>query len=184
MKERIKKIFDLFITFYLIGLITFGGGYVMLGVIKDEIVSQKKWITDSDMTELIAISESTPGPFAINAATFIGYKLGGFWGAFFAVLGVVLPSFFIVLLIIFLKEIFAKSLFIKSVLRGMQVGVIALIFRAGFLVKKSSLKIKLANFIIFIGFIIAAFTSLNLIFVMVIYLYFYFIIRKYKLLKC
>lgn len=182
--KKIKDLFKLFITFFYIGLITFGGGYVMMGLIKEEIVKKKKWISEDEMTELIGIAESTPGPFAVNAATFIGWKLHKFWGAFFAVLGVALPSFIIILIISILMHKLKNNKFFNSFLKGMQVGVIALIFKAGFSIRKSSLKTKMSTFIMFIGFILTAFTSVSVILVMGMYLYLYFIIRKYEVLKC
>ena len=82
--KRIPKTISLFLTFMKIGLFTFGGGYAMIPLIQRETVDNKKWISDDDILEIIAIAESTPGPIAINAATFIGYRVGGFWGAFAA----------------------------------------------------------------------------------------------------
>jgi hypothetical protein len=87
---------DLFLTFAKIGLFTFGGGYAMLPLIEKEAVDNKKWITDNELLDVVAIAESTPGPIAINAATFIGKKVGGFIGALCATTGVVLPSFIII----------------------------------------------------------------------------------------
>ena len=81
--NRRAKIWRLFLTFLKIGALTFGGGYAMIPLIQREMVEQKKWITDDDILEIIAIAESTPGPIAINAATFVGYRVAGFFGAFF-----------------------------------------------------------------------------------------------------
>ena len=97
MKEKIKRILQLFLVFFKIGAFTFGGGYAMIPLIQKEVVENKKWITDDDILEIIAIAESTPGPIAINSATFVGYRTCGFWGAFFSTLGVILPSFGIIL---------------------------------------------------------------------------------------
>ena len=96
-----RKLFELFAAFFRIGAFTFGGGYAMIPLIQKETVENKKWITDDDILEIVAIAESTPGPIAINAATFVGYKVAGFWGAFFATIGMVVPSFAIILLICF-----------------------------------------------------------------------------------
>ena len=101
-KQGFKKAFQLFITFLKIGAFTFGGGYAMIPIIQKEVVEKNKWVTDDDILEIIAIAESTPGPIAINSATFIGYRTCGFWGSFFATLGVVIPSFLIIIVIAYL----------------------------------------------------------------------------------
>ena len=92
-----KNALDLFLTFGKIGTFTFGGGYAMIPLIQKEVVETKQWITNDDVLEILAIAESTPGPIAINAATFVGYRVAGTFGAFCATMGVVLPSFFITL---------------------------------------------------------------------------------------
>ena len=94
-----KKILSVFLAFFKIGLITFGGGYAMIAVIERELVERKKWITHEEFLDIIAIAESSPGPIAINSATFIGHKVCGFLGSLFATLGVVLPSFTIIFII-------------------------------------------------------------------------------------
>lgn len=94
-----NNIFQLFFTFLKIGVFTFGGGYAMISVIENNCVEKKKWINHEEMMDIAVIAESTPGPIAINCATFVGYKIAGFLGAFLATLGLVLPSFCIRLLI-------------------------------------------------------------------------------------
>ena len=86
----------LFLTFFKIGLFTFGGGYAMISIIEDTCVRKKKWITDEEMINMTVIAESTPGPIAINCSTYIGYKQKGLLGAVAATLGVILPSFIII----------------------------------------------------------------------------------------
>ena len=103
-KSKKNLIWQLFATFFKIGLFTFGGGYAMIPLIQRETVENKGWVTEDDILEIVAIAESTPGPIAINTATFVGSKTRGFWGAFFATLGVILPSFIIIFLISFLKS--------------------------------------------------------------------------------
>ena len=92
-----NKDLDLFITFANIGAFTFGGGYAMIPLLQKEVVEKKKWIDENEMLDITAISQSTPGPLAINCATFVGYKIGGVWGSILATLGVVIPSFFIII---------------------------------------------------------------------------------------
>jgi len=94
-----KDLLELFLTFFKIGLFTFGGGYAMISVIEDNAVQKKHWITDDDMMNVTVIAESTPGPIAINCATFVGAKRKGVPGAIAATFGVVLPSFLIILLL-------------------------------------------------------------------------------------
>ena len=89
-------LWTLFLTFFRIGAFTFGGGYAMISVIESICVEQKKWITHEDLVNVTVIAESTPGPVAINCATFVGYKQKGIWGSIAATLGVVLPSFIII----------------------------------------------------------------------------------------
>ena len=94
-----KKFFNLFYIFFKIGLFTFGGGYAMIAQIKEIIVEKKKWITEEELLEIITIAESTPGPIAINMATYIGYKREKILGSIAATLGVILPSFIIIFFI-------------------------------------------------------------------------------------
>ena len=89
---------ELFLTFFMIGLFTFGGGYAMLPLIQEQVIG-KGWMTSEQIVDFIAVSESTPGPFAVNRATFIGTQMGGVLGAVCATLGVVLPSFIIILIV-------------------------------------------------------------------------------------
>lgn len=93
MNERLRKALRLFAVFLKIGAFTFGGGYAMIPLIQKEITEKRGWMTDDDVLEIVAIAESTPGPIAVNAATFVGFRVCGFRGALLATLGVVLPTF-------------------------------------------------------------------------------------------
>jgi len=129
--EKLKNALRLFITFFKIGLFTFGGGYAMLALIENECIEKKKWITNDEFLNCVAIAESTPGPIAINSATYVGYKVAGVTGAIFATLGVVLPSFVIILVIsLFLDKLLAIEV-IANAFRGIKVGVSLLIVTAG-----------------------------------------------------
>ena len=99
MKEKLRRALTLFVTFFKIGAFTFGGGYAMIPLIQREVVENHKWITDDDILDIVAIAESTPGPIAINSATFVGYRVCGVLGSAAATLGTVLPSFTIILII-------------------------------------------------------------------------------------
>ena len=101
MKNKWKTLWQVFATFFKIGAFTFGGGYAMIPLIQRETVENHNWVTEDDILEIIAIAESTPGPIAINSATFVGYRTCGVLGSMCATIGVVLPSFVIILLISF-----------------------------------------------------------------------------------
>ena len=125
------KILELFTAFFRIGLFTFGGGYAMISLIEDEIGRRRGWITSDELTEMIVIAESTPGPIAINCATYVGYRQAGKAGSAAATLGVVLPSFIIIYAISLLMESFMRLTFVAHAFRGIQVAVAFLILRAG-----------------------------------------------------
>ena len=130
MKEKLKRIFQVFFTFFRIGAFTFGGGYAMIPRIQNEAVEKHHWLTDDDILEIIAIAESTPGPIAINSATFVGYRAAGIWGSVFATLGVVLPSFVIILALSFVLEAFQGLPAVQYAFFGIRAGVLALLCKA------------------------------------------------------
>ena len=118
--------FELFYTFFLIGLFTFGGGYAMIPMIQEQVVG-KGWITSDALTDFIAISEVTPGPFAINISTFVGSHTGGAFGAVCATIGVILPSLIIIMIVAILMNKFMKNRFVQGALNGVKPIVLALI---------------------------------------------------------
>jgi chromate transporter len=124
-----KLLADLFLTFAKVGLFTFGGGYAMISIIENACVEQKKWITHDEMMNITVIAESTPGPIAINAATYVGYKQAGIPGSVFATIGMVLPSFIIIYLISSLLDNFLEIQWIANAFKGIRVGVGLLILR-------------------------------------------------------
>ena len=128
--SRARRIWELFLTFMKIGGFTFGGGYAMIPLIQRETVEVKGWITDEDILEIIAIAESTPGPIAINSATFVGYRTAGVLGSAAATLGVVLPSFVIISLISFVLTQFQELKAVQYAFFGIRAGVLALIVKA------------------------------------------------------
>ena len=126
-----KKLLKVFGTFFKIGAFTFGGGYAMIPVIEEICVEKNQWITHEDMINVTVIAESTPGPIAINCATFVGYKRAKFWGAVAATLGVVLPSFIVIYIIsLFFNNLLEFSI-ITNAFRGIKIGVGLLIINAG-----------------------------------------------------
>ncbi len=129
--SKLKKLLIGFLTFFKIGLFTFGGGYAMISIIENNVVEKKKWISHDEFLDVIAIAESTPGPIALNSATYIGYKYAGVLGSLFCTLGVVLPSFIIIFAISFVYKQFLALEWVKYAFRGIQVGVAFLIFSTG-----------------------------------------------------
>ena len=125
-------LFKLFYTFAKIGLFTFGGGYGMIALVQDECVDKKKWITDDEFATVLTIAESTPGPIAINCATYTGYAQGGILGSIAATFGVVLPSFIIIFLISSFFNNLLEFEIVANAFRGIQVGVGLIILRAGY----------------------------------------------------
>lgn len=144
----------MFFAFFKIGLFTFGGGYAMIAVIERELVEKKQWISHEEFLDIIGIAESSPGPLAINSATFIGYKKCGFLGSLFATLGVVLPSFIIIFSISLFFEQFLALKYVGYAFRGIQACVAFLILSAGIKMLKH-LKRNVFNVLI-VSFTIAA----------------------------
>ena len=126
-----KKYHNLFFTMLKIGLFTFGGGYAMIALLENEFVSKKEWIEKDEFLDMVAIAESTPGPIAINAATYIGYKMLGFLGSLTATVAVCIPSFVIIYAISLFFDAFLSFTLVAYAFRGIQVCVIWLILSAG-----------------------------------------------------
>ena len=131
---------DLFLSFAKIGAFTFGGGYAMLSLIEDHCVEKRKWITHDEMMNVTVIAESTPGPIAINCATYVGYKQAGIPGAILATLGVVLPSFIIIYVISKFLDTFLEIPLIANAFRGIKLAVGLLILNAGIKMLKKTEK--------------------------------------------
>ena len=134
---------DLFLTFAKIGLFTFGGGYAMIAMIENNCVERKKWITHDEMMNITVIAESTPGPIAINCATFTGYKKAGLFGAVIATLGMIVPSFAIIYLISIFLDNFLELTIIANAFKGIKIAVGILILDAAITMIKKMHKKKL-----------------------------------------
>ena len=128
---RWRRLLELFGVFFKIGLFTFGGGYAMISLIGHEIGERRRWISPDELTEVFAIAESTPGPIAVNCATYVGYRREGVAGGVWATLGVVMPSFIIIYAISLFFERFMALSVVANAFRGIQVAVAFLILRAG-----------------------------------------------------
>jgi chromate transporter len=131
-----------------IGLFTFGGGYAMIALLESEFVSKKKWLSREEFLDMVAISESTPGPIAINAATYIGYKTRGLLGALLATVGVIIPSFIIIYAISLFFDAFLSIALVAKAFRGIQVAVVYLILSAGIKLLRGMKKTVLSVFIL------------------------------------
>lgn len=131
MKTRSKESLSLFMTMLKIGMFTFGGGYAMIALLENEFVRKKAWLDQDEFLDMAAIAESTPGPIAINAATYIGYKNAGIPGAILATLGICIPSFSIIYAISLFFDEFLSLTFVAHAFRGIQVCVVYLILSAG-----------------------------------------------------
>ena len=128
---KFKTCLKLFLVMFKIGLFTFGGGYAMISLLESELVAKRKWLENDEFLNVVAIAESTPGPVAINAATYVGYKLAGVWGSLSATVAVALPSFSIIFLISLFFDAFLSLKYVAYAFDGIQVCVIFLILNAG-----------------------------------------------------
>lgn len=161
------KLLTLFLTFFKIGAFTFGGGYAMIPLIQKEMVENKKWISDEDILEIVAIAESTPGPIAINTATFVGYRVGGFFGSLCATLGVVLPSFVVISVIAFFLRQFQEYKGVQYAFWGIRAGVLALILKALWSMYKSAPKGVISYIVMAAAFLLVAVFNVNVLIVII-----------------
>jgi len=161
------KYLKLFFEFFKIGLFTFGGGLSMIPFIQKSVVEKNKWMSEDEMIDMLAISESTPGPIAINCATFVGYRVGKIRGAILSTLGVVLPSFIIILIISLFYEKFIEVKVIKWAFLGIKAGVAALILNAGLKILKKTEHNLFSFAIMLLAIEIALFTSIHTVFVII-----------------
>ena len=169
--DKLKKALHMFLIMFKIGLFTFGGGYAMIALLENEFVTKRKWIEHDEFMDMVAIAESTPGPIAINSATYIGYKRGGVIGSIMSTLGVVLPSFIIIFVISLFFDQFLSIDIVAKAFRGIQAGVIFLILSAGIKMLKK-LKKTPFNVILFVvsSLVMIAFSLFNVSFSSIFYI--------------
>ena len=170
---------ELFLSFLKIGAFTFGGGYAMLPLIMETVVS-RGWMSEEALIDFVAVAESTPGPFAINIATYVGSEMGGFFGAVCATLGVVLPSFVIILIVAKCYEKFRKSKLVSGAMTGLKPVVVGLIGAASLSIAVKALGLSsfafslsfglslLFSLIILVPCLVMAFKKLHPIFIVLI----------------
>ena len=165
--NKAKDLLTLFLTFFKIGAFTFGGGYAMIPLIQKEAVEKHKWISDEDILDIIAIAESTPGPIAINSATFVGYRVAGVLGSAAATFGTVLPSILIISVIAAVLNEFYHITAVKYAFFGIRAGVLALIFKSLYTMYRKCPK-NIASYIIMAcAFLMVTFTNINILFVLI-----------------
>ena len=165
-----KILMELFYIFARIGLFTFGGGYAMISIIEDICVERKKWISHEEMMNMTVIAESTPGPIAINCATYVGYKLAGFCGATVATFGMVLPSFVVIFIVSKFLDNFLEIKVIANAFLGIKIAVGILIFDAAITMIKKMKKKLFPSVIMISAFLVMmmvnifswSFSSINL----------------------
>ena len=145
-----KQLLNMFWTFFKIGAFTFGGGYAMIPLIETEVVSKKQWLSKEDFLDIIVISQTFPGALAVNSSIFIGYRISGLLGAIIGLLGVVLPSFFIILLVAVFFMKFREYYYVDLIFKGISAAVPMLILIAVVSLSKSLKKSYLNFFIIII----------------------------------
>jgi chromate transporter len=157
MMNRLKEYLRLAVLFFKIGLFTFGGGYAMIALLENEFVSRRNWIDREEFLDMVAIAESTPGPIAINAATYIGYRLLAFPGALLATVAVCVPSFAIIYVISLFFDAFLALELVANAFLGIRVGVICLILSAGLKMLRQ-MKKTLFNVVITVSIIVCMVT--------------------------
>lgn len=139
----------------------------MIPLLEREMVHKKKWISLEDILDVFAISESTPGAIAVNCATFIGYKVGGFWGSFIATLSLIMPSFILIIIFSFFYSLFKENIYLGYAFWGIKIGVIALISKAIFLMIRAFKKSTLTYVLMGLSFMVAViFTGINVIYIL------------------
>lgn len=164
-----KLLKELFMTFAKIGLFTFGGGYAMISLIEHECIDKKHWITSDELMDITVIAESTPGPIAINCATYTGYKKAGMKGAVSATVGMILPSFLIIILISSSMENLLKYDIVLKVFKGIRIAVGFLIMQVGINMVRKMVK-KTQHKYIGMGFVVAFFSVVMLLNILQIHL--------------
>lgn len=161
-EEKERNIYiQLFLVFFRVGLFTIGGGYAMLPMLRKECVEKYGWATDDEMLDYFAIGQSTPGIIAVNTSTFIGYKKGGLLGALFSTLGMVTPSWIIIISIARIFEEFQNNVYVQNAFLGIRVVVVVLILNAVIRMGKKSVKSHIQALIMIAAFALVAFTSIS-----------------------
>lgn len=158
---------ELFVTFFKLGLFTIGGGMAMIPLLKDEMVNKKKWLTDDEMLDCLSISQGLPGVIAVNMATYIGYRKKGPVGSLIATVGVIIPSFVAIILVIEALEQVSDSPYVKGAIAGIKSVATALILLATYQVGSHALKIALHYIMAITTFIAVGILSVNAVYAII-----------------
>lgn len=164
---KLKVLWELYSVFFRVGFFTIGGGYAMLPMLRKEVVQKYQWATDEEMMDYFAIGQSTPGIIAINTSTFIGYKKAGVIGAVFSTLGMVTPSWIIIISIAVFFEQFANNSVVQSAFMGIRVVVVVLILNAVIKMGKKSIKSWVSLVLALAAFLFIVLTNYSPIYVVV-----------------
>lgn len=169
MDSKAKKLWELFSTTFVISAST-SGGYAIVGIMKDKFVNKKKWLSEDEMMDLLAIGQSTPGPIAINTSILVGYRVAGMLGAIVTMLGTTLPPLIIMSIVAACYEKFKEIKIIRYFMHGMQAGVAALLVNVTIDLFINLTKMKsILNYILFVvAFIVIKFTNINILFVAIV----------------
>ena len=172
-KRELMIYLQLFISYLKIGFFGFGGGYAMLSLIQNEVVVQNAWMTNAEFTDIVAISQMTPGPIAINSATYVGYTVAGFWGSVVATVSVCLPALTLMILITRFFLLLRDNRYVKGLIAGMRPVVIGMIGAAALLLMFPSSKegasfIDGWSWVLFIGAMVASYKKVNPILLIVL----------------
>ncbi|WP_249029553.1 chromate transporter [Tannockella kyphosi] len=163
------KLWKMFYTMFNLSMFTFGGGYVIISLMKSKFVEELEWLSEEEVLNFAAIAQSCPGPVAVNAAILVGYRIGGIKGALVAILGTVLPPLIILSGISFVYVAFRDNIIVNAVLKGMQAGVAAVIFDVVFDLSATIFKKKDVSYIIvmFLAFVVTQFLGVNVMFIII-----------------
>lgn len=166
LKTRLKDSLAMFAVFFKIGLFSFGGGYAMLSMIEHEVVDKRKWLTHDELLDVFAIAESTPGAISINIATFIGTRRAGVFGGIFTTLGVVLPSFLVILGLSYIIDLVRENVWVGYLFRGIRIGALVLIVRGAVSFVKNTKRKIVAYVLMAAMFCLALFTDISVVYLM------------------
>lgn len=167
-KEDAKKLAKMFLTFFKIGLFTIGGGLVMLPVMQNEFVEKQKWVGEEKLNDIFAVVQALPGVIAINSSIYMGYEIYGLLGAVIACIGIVLPSFLVILLIYFTLSGFTDSIILTKFYTGVRAAVVALVAMAAIKLAKTSVKDYFGIAVAVFGIIATMFLRLNIVYIVLI----------------
>ncbi|ODA38978.1 chromate transporter [Desulfosporosinus sp. BG] len=183
-KINYKILFELFMTFFKISPITFGGGFAMIPIMEEELVTKKNWIGKEEIVDVFAVSQSVPGAIAVNSATFVGYQIAGVPGALAALVGIVIPTFVIIIILGALLSSFQHNIHVQAALQGIRPVVVALIASAAYKMSKVSIVDKICFTLCTVCvLVLLLFKSLNLILVIFMGAFFGIMIVKVKELQ-